>query len=92
MSFYSKCPRDASSFRIFSDSMLQDSSLPLSEVIDQSVFDVAFERFDLDFSCGEDAVYTPALVLWALLSQALFKDEQRSCNAAVTRIAAWWAA
>ncbi|TWU54428.1 Transposase DDE domain protein [Rubripirellula tenax] len=92
MSFYSKFPRDASSFRIFSDSMLQDSSLPLSDVIDQSVFDEAFELFDVDFSCDDDAVYTPALVLWALLSQALFKDEQRSCNAAVTRIAAWWAA
>ncbi|QDS90677.1 Transposase DDE domain protein [Rosistilla ulvae] len=61
-------------------------------MIDQSVFDEAFELFEVDFSCGEDAVYTPALVLWALLSQSLFKEELRSCNAAVTRIAAWWVA
>jgi len=92
MSFYSKCARDASSFRIFSDSMLQDSTLPLSDVVDDEVFHEAFDLFDVEFSCDEDAVYTPALVLWALVSQALFKDEQRSCNAAVTRIAAWWAA
>lgn len=92
MSFYSKCPRDASSFRIFSDSMLQDSTLPLSDIVDDQVFDEAFDLFEVDFSCDEYAVYTPALVLWALVSQALFKDEQRSCNAAVTRIAAWWAA
>jgi putative transposase len=92
MSFYSKQPRDASSFRIFSDSMLQDSSLPLSEVIEHCVFDEAFNRFNVDLACDQDALYTPALVLWALLSQALFKGEQRSCNAAVTRIAAWWAA
>lgn len=92
MSFYAKCPRNASSFRIFSDSMLQDPELPLSDVIDEVMFAEAFELFDVDFAVEEDAVYTPALVLWALLSQTLFKDEQRSCNAAVTRIAAWWAA
>jgi hypothetical protein len=92
MSFYSKRPRDASSFRIFSDSMLQDSTLPLSELVEDEVFEEAFDLFGVDFASDEDAVYTPALVLWALVSQALFKGEQRSCNAAVTRIAAWWAA
>ena len=91
MSFYSKCPRNASSFGIFRDSMLQDSSLPLSDVIDCEVFNEAFDRFDVDFAVDDNAVYTPALVLWALVSQALFKQEQRSCNAAVARIAAWWA-
>jgi hypothetical protein len=92
MSFYLKCRRNASSFRIFSDSMLQDSTLPLSDLVEGEVFDEAFDLFGVDFACEEDAVYTPALVLWALVSQALFKDEHRSCNAAVTRIAAWWAA
>jgi len=91
MSFYSKTPRDASSFQVFSDAMLQDDSLPLSDVIDAHVFQEAFDRFDVDFGCEEDAVYTPALVLWALVSQGLFKEEQRSCNAAVSRIAMWWA-
>ena len=36
-------------------------------------------------------VYTPAITLWGLLSQVFFKAEQRSCLAAVVRIAAlWW--
>ncbi|QDS92162.1 hypothetical protein FF011L_08990 [Roseimaritima multifibrata] len=101
MSFCSKCPREASSFRISSDSRLQDSSLPLSEVIDQSIFDEAFERFDVDFSCDDDAVYTPALVLWALRSQALFKDGPFSpCTSIIPQelvvdrhakfLASWW--
>lgn len=92
MSFYSKRPREASSFGIFSDSMLQSSSLPLSEAIGCEVFEEAFDHFNVDFGNDEDAVYTPVLVLWAFISQALFKEEQRSCDAAVARIAAWWAA
>ena len=73
MSFYSKRPRDAASSRIFSDSMLQNEALPLSEVIDGELFAEAFERFEVDFASDDDAVYTPALVLWALVSQVLFK-------------------
>ena len=38
MSFYSKRPRDAASFRIFSDSMLQSEQLPLSDVIEDELF------------------------------------------------------
>ena len=33
-----------------------------------------------------DEIYTPPIALWALLSQVLFKEEQRSCAAAVSRI------
>ena len=33
----------------------------------------------------DDVVYTPAVTLWAFLSQMLFADEQRSCLAAVAR-------
>jgi putative transposase len=91
MSFYSQRPRDASSFSIFSDSMLQDESLLLSDCIQSQVFEKAFEKFGINFANDDNAVYTPALVLWALVSQALFKGEQRSCESAVGRIAAWWA-
>ncbi|MCJ7753831.1 MAG: IS4 family transposase [Thermoanaerobaculales bacterium] len=38
------------------------------------------------FAEDEDAIYTPAITLWAFLSQVLFKDEQRSCIAAVARV------
>jgi len=71
--------------------MLQDSSLPVSDIVDSEVFAEAFDCFGVDFGDDEGAVYTPALVLWALVSQALLRGEHRSCNAAVTRIAAWWA-
>jgi hypothetical protein len=91
MSFYSKCRRKAPTFEIFRDSMLQDSSLPLSDAIYGEVFNEAFDLFDVDFAVDDDAVYLPSVVLWALVSQALLKQEQRSCNAAVARIAAWWA-
>ena len=33
-------------------------------------------------------MYTPAVTLWAFLSQVLFKSEQRSCVAAVARVGA----
>lgn len=36
-------------------------------------------------------VYTPAVMLWAILSQALLTDVQRSCRAAVQRVAVYWA-
>lgn len=91
MSFYSKQPRDAASFRVFADSMMQNDSLPLSDVIDGDLFKEAFEKFDVQFGSDGDAVYSPALVLWAFVSQALFTQEHRSLTAAVTRIASWWA-
>ena len=72
--------------------MLQEESLPLADVVDSELFEQAFNKFDVDFAHDDEAVYTPALVLWALVSQAMFKDEHRGLTAAVTRIAAWWAA
>ena len=36
-------------------------------------------------------VYTPAVMLWAMLSQALFTDVQRACRAAVQRVAVYYA-
>ena len=87
MSFYSKQARKGTSLQIFTDSMMQDDSLPLSDVIGDELFSEAFEKFDVQFGADQEAVYTPALVLWALISQALFTNEQRSLAAAVTRIA-----
>jgi len=86
MSFYSRSARNASSFQIISDSMLQfrSATSPRAKRLP--------EHLIVSTWISEEAVYTPTLVLWALVSQAFFKGEQRSCNAAVTRIAAWWAA
>jgi putative transposase len=59
------------------------------------------ERIERAFACDddetaeqdvdqEDVVYTPAVTLWAFLSQMLHADEQRSCLAAVARVAVLW--
>ena len=91
MPFTSFTRRDASSFSIFSDSMMQNESLPLTEVMGEKCFQEGFDDHGIDFGDDEETVYTPAIVLWALVSQVLFKGEQRSCAAAVSRIASWWA-
>ena len=83
---------DPGSFEVFRDSLAQDRSLPLSEAVDDESFAEAFERHAVDFGDGIDAVYTPAITLWALVSQALFSGVQRSCSAAVTRVSLLWAA
>jgi len=48
----------------------------------------AFDDEEVCFADDEDAVYTPAITLWAFLSQVLFKEEQKSCIAAVARVIA----
>ncbi len=71
--------------------MMQDDQLPLLEAIDDERFAQAFEEHDVDFAVDEDAVYTPAITLWALVSQVFFAKEMRSCKAAVARVASLWA-
>jgi len=82
---------DASSFSIFSRSMIQDDQLPLVDAINDERFAQAFEEHDAQFAADEDAVYTPAITLWALVSQVFFANEMRSCKAAVARVASLWA-
>lgn len=82
---------NALSFRIVKDSMLQSDELPLSEVIDDEKWQATFDRHGVSFGKDPDAIYTPTITLWALISQVFFKEENRSCKAAVSRIASWWA-
>ena len=42
------------------------------------------------FEFADHAIYTPVITLGTMVSQAFFKGEQRSCKAAVFRIAAFW--
>ena len=44
-----------------------------------------------DAQDDDGIVYTPAVMLWAMLSQALFTGVQRSCRAAVQRVAVYYA-
>jgi hypothetical protein len=78
-------------FELIKDSMLQSNELPLAEVLDSEQWQATFAEHGIDFGNEDDSVYTPAITLWALISQAFFKDEMRSCKAAVERVAALWA-
>ncbi len=79
------------SFKLIKDSMLQSDELPLAEVLDVRQWQDIFESHKIDFGNDEEAVYTPVITLWALISQAFFKEEMRSCKAAVGRVASLWA-
>ena len=79
-------------FDLIKDSMLQSGELPLADVLDSNQWQEVFEAHKIDFGKDEGAIYTPAITLWALISQVFFKGEMRSCKAAVGRIASLWAA
>jgi len=72
--------------------MLQSDELPLVEAVDDQRFQEVFDEHGVDFGDDEEVVYTPAITLWALVSQVFFAEEQRSCKAAVLRVAVLWAA
>lgn len=73
-------------FRLVLASFLQSSDLPFSDVLTEAEIAEAFESEGSEFAREEGDVYTPALTLWAFLSQVLYKGEQRSCLAAVARV------
>jgi hypothetical protein len=79
-------PRTQSS--ILYQSLLQPDELPLRSLISDERIAEIFVEQGISFGREDDAVYTPAITLWGLLSQVLFKEEQRSCLATVVRIAA----
>jgi Transposase DDE domain len=73
-------------FRLVLDSLLQKPGLPFAESLSEEAIETAFQEEGVVFAQEDDEIYTPALTLWAFLSQALFKGEQRSCSAAVARV------
>jgi len=74
-------------FRLVQLSFLQRDGLPFAEVLPEEQIEQAFAEEEATFAQDEDCIYTPPLTLWAFLSQVLHKKEQRSCLAAVSRIA-----
>src|SRR3990172_3095345 len=92
MPLYNKAAKPRTQFSLLHRSLLSSDELPFhSLVTDQHIAEI-FADEGVDFGQAEDAVYTPAITLWGLLSQVFFKEEQRSCLAAVIRIAALWLA
>jgi len=86
MSFYRQAHCLPKRFRLVLASFLQRPGLPFADALTEEAIQKAFDDEEADFADDEGAVYTPAVTLWAFLSQVLFKDEQRSCVAAVARV------
>ena len=87
MSFYRQSRSLPKRFRLILASFLQRPDLPFADVLPEQAIEKAFDDEDAAFAEDEDAVFTPAITLWAFLSQVLFKGEHRSCVAAVARVA-----
>jgi putative transposase len=75
-------------FDLVRRSFLQQPGLPFADALSEERLEQAL--IDEDISFGDEqpdeVVYTPAITLWAFLSQMLFTGAQRSCVAAVARV------
>lgn len=92
MSFYQQARTFPQRFRLVLSSFLQHDDLPFAQVLPEATIQQAFAEEDSVFAEDDEDVYTPAVTLWAFLSQVLFKGEQRSCVAAVSRVVVLWLA
>jgi hypothetical protein len=86
MPFYQSARALPQRFRLVLSSFMQHDGLPFQEALSEEQIAQAFAEEGSTFAQGDDDVYTPAVTLWAFLSQMLFKGEQRSCAAAVARV------
>jgi Transposase DDE domain len=96
MSFRTPRPLGSRAFELVRRSLLQSDDLPFTAALTTEQIRQAFDDEQVSFGDGGDEeddglVYTPAVVLWAMLSQMLFSGEERSCVAAVVRVAAYYA-
>jgi putative transposase len=83
---YQISPDQSQSFQVVRQGFLQADGLPFSEILSEEQIERAFVEEEALFGQEEDDVYTPALTLWAFLSQVIQAGAQRSCNAAVERL------
>jgi len=90
MPFYSQTSQPRTRLSLFHRSLVQKEELPLRSLLSDRRITEVLANEGIEFGQDDEAVYTPAVALWALLSQVFFKAEQRSCLAAVVRVAALW--
>lgn len=74
-------------FQLIRKSFLQHPGLPFADALSEESIQQAFDDEQVNCTHADGILDTPALTLWAFLSQILFKGEQRSCRAAVARVA-----
>jgi putative transposase len=85
MSFYIP-HRPLPRFGVVLSSFLQHDGLAFAQVLPEQTIQQAFADANVDFARDDNNIYTPALTLWAFLSQMLHAKEMRSCAAAVARV------
>lgn len=92
MSLCTSPPVVSSSFDIVRRSFLQSSELHAFDALTSEQIQQAFEAEKISFGVtGDQPVWTMAMTVWGMISQALFTGTERSCRAAVLRIAAYFA-
>lgn len=75
---------DSFQFREAFGPFLIDKELPFASVLPASVIEQAFADEGVRFGTTSNSVFTPALTLWAFLSQVI--SPSKSCRAAVLRV------
>lgn len=86
MSLYTSCQQLPRRFRLILSAFAQQDGLPFAAVLPEASITQAFAEAQADFGQHEGDVYTPALTLWAFLSQVLCSGALRSCRQAVARV------
>src|SRR3989304_1745135 len=71
MSFYRCCKSLPHRFRLVLSSFLQHDGLPFADVLGEAQIERVFDGEQAAFAEVDDAIYTPAVTLWAFLSQVL---------------------
>ncbi len=89
MSSTKSSPNSLWQFALVTRSFTAQEGLPFCEALTAEQIAQAFAEEGIDFASDDedDVIYTPAVTLWAFLSQMLFTGKDRSCLAAVARVA-----
>jgi hypothetical protein len=86
MSSYQILPWMARPFSAILRALHIANNLPFANVLAEADIQKAFDDAHCHFAEEEDFIFTPAITLWAFLSQMLFSGAARSCGAAVLRV------
>ncbi|HVA66190.1 MAG TPA: hypothetical protein VNK24_04620 [Elusimicrobiota bacterium] len=72
MSFSTSGHSGPAGFSVILKSFLQKPGLPFADVLSAETIQAAFDAEGVAFAQEDDAVYTPQITLWAVLSQAIY--------------------
>ena len=86
MSSYTNSRISTSPIQAVVRSLQLADGLPFADILSAKDIRQAFDDADCHFAESEEDIYSPAVTLWAFLSQMLFTGSARSCHAAVQRV------